>query len=81
MTTETESVSRDAADAAAYRAIEDDLCDVANMAQIASQLIVEADGDSSEKQRSVAFFAVHHVNDMLVQMKAKYDAGGYRPST
>ena len=75
--TEQEKAERQKREAESYREMEGDLHDVVNMGRIAAKLISESDGEAGV-QKSVALFAVYHLEDTLVAFEEKYRGGGWR---
>lgn len=63
--------SRDREHANAFRDLESSICDCANMARIAANLMVESDKGTYPDD---VFFAVTHVSEMFDALKAKYYA-------
>jgi hypothetical protein len=63
--------SRDRDHAVAFRDLESAICDCANMARIAANLIVESD---RQQYPDDVFFAVTHVSEMFDALKDKYYA-------
>jgi len=61
--------SRDREHANAFRDLESSICDCANMARIAANLMVESDKGTYPDD---VFFAVTHVSEMFDALKAKY---------
>ena len=60
-------------DAKSHRGMDGDLCDIVHMGKIAAMLVCASDGDSTREARSLATFAVYHLEKMLIRLKAKYD--------
>ncbi|TGN75936.1 hypothetical protein EOW77_0032220 [Bradyrhizobium yuanmingense] len=62
---------RDRRHADGFRDLEGSICDCANMARIAANLMVESD---RQQYPDDVFFAVTHVSEMFDALKAKYYA-------
>jgi hypothetical protein len=65
-------IDRDKIHSEAFRDLEGEICDCANMASIAAQMMTENDGADDEM-----LFAVTHVFQMLTELKANYYAAWY----
>jgi hypothetical protein len=77
MITEAERAERDTNAANAYREMESDICDVANMGAICAMLVCDGDGRPDKANDELVKFAVYHLEQMLKTLREKYQEGDF----